>query len=41
MPLVIVLKYNPVPPTIIGILFFFTQEFILLFAFFSQSPAEK
>ena len=41
IPLVIVLKYRPVPPTIIGIFFLFKQIFIFFFASFNQSPAEK
>ena len=41
IPLVIVLKYKPVPPTTIGIFFFLIQRLIFLFASFNQSPAEK
>ena len=41
IPLVIVLKYKPVPPTIIGSFLFFKQSFIFFLASLSQSPAEK
>ncbi|MDA8783926.1 protease modulator HflC [Candidatus Pelagibacter bacterium] len=35
------LKYNPVPPTKIGIFFFRLTSLIFLIAFFNQSPVEK
>ena len=41
IPLVIVLKYKPVPPIIIGIFFFFKHTLILVLVCLSQSPAEK
>ena len=41
IPLVIVLKYRPVPPTIIGIFFFFKQRLIFFFTSCNQFPAEK
>ena len=41
IPLVIVLKYKPVPPTTIGTLFFLRQASIIILVCFNQSPAEK
>ena len=40
IPLVIVLKYKPVPPTIIGIFYFYDIDLFFL-TNFNQSPAEK
>ena len=41
IPFVIVLKYKPVPPTMIGIFFSFWHLSIFFFTSFNQSPAEK
>ena len=40
-PSVKALKYKPVPPTIIGILFFFLIIFIFSFVRFNHFPVEK
>ena len=41
IPFVIVLKYKPEPPTIIGIFPLVKQFLTLFFTLLSQSPAEK
>ena len=40
-PSVKALKYNPVPPTKIGIFFLFLISLTFLIANFNQSPVEK